>query len=94
MRYPPWRRWVMMSWAMTRPDWTVPFDDHLTARLARCTLCGASPLVWVWAREVHGLAISIGQCRGCRKQDPEHQQVDALLRQRYNPARWGIHSGV
>ena len=60
----------------------------------RCTLCAAVPLVWVWARVVHGMAIGIGLCRGYRRQDPEHQYVDALLHQRYDPARWALDGDV
>ena len=73
----------------SRADWTVPFDDYLTARHARCTRCGAVPLVWVWGLAVHDIAIGVGLCRTCRRQDPEHQLVDALLHQRYDPQRWG-----
>ena len=74
---------------MTGRDWTIAFDDHLTARCARCTLCAAVPLAWVWARAVYDVAVGIGLCHRCRTQDPEHQQVDALLHQRYDPQRWG-----
>jgi hypothetical protein len=71
-----------------REDWTVPFDDYLRG-LDRCTLCGAGPLVWVWAREVSGVTVGISLCRPCRRLDPKHQLVDALLAARYDPQRWG-----
>ena len=71
-------------------DWTVPFDDALVERWGHgCTLCARGPLAWVWARVVYGMTIGIGLCRPCRRQDPDHQQVDALLHQRYDPQRWG-----
>jgi hypothetical protein len=79
----------MTSWAMTRHDWTIAFDDYLVGRHARCTLCGSTSLAWVWARPVYSLAIGIGLCRSCHREDPHHQRVDALLAARYDPQRWG-----
>ena len=73
---------------MPAPWWDVAFDDHMCARFSRRTACSGGPLVWVWARAVHGLAVSIRLCARCRRQDPQHQQVDAHLHVLYDPARF------
>ena len=64
-------------------DWTVPFDDGLTARLQACTLCGKRPVgFWgVCGLERVGLAIAYVLCPACHRQGLAG--VEALLERRY-----------
>ena len=70
-------------------DWTVAFDDHLLKRWGRgCLLCASADVDWAWTRVVHGVAVGISLCERCHANDAQHEAVDALLRQRYDPQRF------
>jgi hypothetical protein len=74
---------------MPAPWWDMAFNDHLVQRWGHgCTLCGRGPVTWAWTRVLHGVAIGISQCARCHREDPQHEQVDALLAARYDPQRW------
>ena len=74
---------------MPPPWWDVAFDDHLVARWGHgCTLCATGHLAWAWTRVVHGVAVGICLCERCHARDGQHEAVDALLRQRYDPQRF------
>jgi hypothetical protein len=68
------------------PDHTVPVDDFLTARLERCTSCGATlgqhHTVVLTVRDPP-VCVAVAQCLPCRKRDPDMTKLAELLRQRY-----------
>jgi hypothetical protein len=69
---------------MSGADRTVATDDLLCQRVTRCSVCGRQSghleLAFV---EVNGLVFLTGRCERCRRNDPDMQQLLAMLERRY-----------
>jgi formate dehydrogenase maturation protein FdhE len=64
-------------------DWLVAFDDGLTQRLTRCTVCGSAPVQqWaIWEGTTLSMAYTL--CARCHTTDPQRHIVAALMERRY-----------
>ena len=72
-----------------REDWTVPFDDYLSVAWTAARCAGPGRSCGCGLARCPGVTVGISLCRPCRRLDPKHQLVDALLAARYDPQRWG-----
>jgi hypothetical protein len=66
------------------PDWTVPVDDAICARLRSCVLCGQQPEVLdIQVQPVGALVLAVARCLRCRNADPTGGTLTVFLAQRY-----------
>jgi hypothetical protein len=64
-------------------DWTVAFDDGLTERLRRRTVCGRIPARWWDIWQGPGVLQAYLRCERCQTTDPEQHGLRAVMLQRY-----------
>jgi hypothetical protein len=65
-----------------RPDWTVPFDDLMTARFRMCQFCGQAADALELRAAEDGFALPVATCQKCRAADPREERRQALVEAR------------